>query len=69
VIFDTASAEFWIMSDKCNSEQCLANKRYTKTLSMVEHDKGTLDVRYEDGIIEGRFIKDDVYFGELKVKA
>jgi len=35
---------------------------------MREHEKGVLDVRYEDGIIEGKFIKDNVYFGKLKVK-
>jgi hypothetical protein len=64
LLFDTGSCEFWVMSDKCTSQQCKNNKRYKTSKSKTSFDKGELDIAYMDGLIEGRMMKEDVYFGK-----
>lgn len=68
VIFDTGSANLWIISSQCESIYCKRHSSYNHFYSSTYKDMGAdLDVMFGTGSVTGNLCADSVAFGKVLI--
>lgn len=76
IIFDTGSGQVVVPDQRCNSQACLAHRRYdigkswTPSVSPVNadgsvpsHHRDEVEIRFGTGVVKGQFVHEDVCVG------
>jgi saccharopepsin len=69
VIFDTGSADLWVMSTECTSAACQGHPRFNASASSTYKQNGTeFSIVYGTGQVAGQIGYDTLGFGGLTIK-
>lgn len=70
VIFDTGSADLWVISSNCTTDSCKKHKRYNynSSSSWSKSDKYFLIIYGDGSFVEGKTIFDTLTIGRSKIK-